>query len=505
VLQAIFPDAMADGFRRFTGRYGLAVSHIEVRYVNGHPYASVRIAGVPPSDRPPPPGWLLRVLTRVHPELRRRDRQARVALRDRVWVEDLRRWEAEERPRRLASLRALQAVDPEGLDDAALAAHVERSAAELADGLREHFALVGASSIPVGLHILREQGRGRSAAEAVADLAGSAAATTAAAVPALRAVAAALAAAGAEPTTLDEVRRASPEASVALDVYLSDYGHRVVGANDVTGRRLLELPDVVLRSIAAAGQQAWSPPPAATGDPVIDDARAAVACRDDHAGVCGAWPVGLLRRALLEAGQRLEHHGRLQAADHVMDATAGEVAGLLRHDPAAPSAAELADRAADRTLAQAVSPPPVLGDDHPPPDPVAFPAGLRRMAEALGAFLEVLGARRDQRGVGIGQARHRGRAVVADDADEAIARLQPGDVLVTSMTTPSFGCVLPIAGALVTAHGGAMSHAGIVARELGIPAVLGVADALERIADGDEVEVDPVAGTVRRVVPGQLT
>jgi pyruvate,water dikinase len=100
-------------------------------------------------------------------------------------------------------------------------------------------------------------------------------------------------------------------------------------------------------------------------------------------------------------------------------------------------------------------------------------------------------------GVGIGKVAYRGRAVVAVEPEDAIARLEPGDVLVTTTTTPAFNCVLPVAGALVTAHGGLMSHAGIAARELGIPAVLGVADALVRIPDGAEVEVDPVAATVK--------
>jgi pyruvate,water dikinase len=57
--------------------------------------------------------------------------------------------------------------------------------------------------------------------------------------------------------------------------------------------------------------------------------------------------------------------------------------------------------------------------------------------------------------------------------------------------------VLAIAGGLVTEEGGALSHAAVLARELDLPAVIGVAGALAVIADGDRVEVDPVAGTVR--------
>ena len=122
----------------------------------------------------------------------------------------------------------------------------------------------------------------------------------------------------------------------------------------------------------------------------------------------------------------------------------------------------------------------------------------------MAALAMVSGSRQTQSdtdGEGIGDRPYRGRSVVAHQAIDAIERLQPGDVLVTSMTTPAFNCVLPIVGALVTVHGGQFSHAGIVARELDIPTVLSVADALERIPDGAIVEVDPRSGSVT-VVPG---
>jgi pyruvate,water dikinase len=124
------------------------------------------------------------------------------------------------------------------------------------------------------------------------------------------------------------------------------------------------------------------------------------------------------------------------------------------------------------------------------------------MAAFLGALETVRAADGSGRGVGIGTHRYRGRAVVAADPDDALARLEPGDVLVTGTTTPAFNTVLVLAGALVTAHGGPMSHAGIVSRELGLPAVVGLADALERIPDGAEVEVDPVEATVQVIAAG---
>ncbi|MBI5088308.1 MAG: hypothetical protein HZB15_05455 [Actinobacteria bacterium] len=510
ILQEVFPSAMAEGFRSFTGRYGLPISHIEVRYVNGRPYGSVRIAGVPASDRPPPPAWLLRVLTRVHPEFRRRNRNARVAADERVWHSDLRRWFDEFRPARLASLLALQAVDVDRLTDDELAAHVEACVAELAAGLREHFSLVGAAGLPVGLYVLREAERGRAVADALADLEGAASGSTAATVPALAAVAAALTEAGVEPSTLAEARAASPAACAALDAYLDEYGQRVVGAFDVTGRRLVEVPDLVLRSIlAVGGRERVEPVPLADGDPIVDDARLAIASRDDHAGICCTWPVGLLRRALLVAGERLRAGGRLEHPDHVLEMATGEVVAALGGSGDVATAATIAARADARRSLAGLEPPAVLGEVHPPPDPAVFPDGMRRMATAMNAFLAALDGVRGRRvpsaggrehtGTGVGAVVHRGRAVVSLDPEDAMDRLGPGDVLVTTTTTPAFNCVLPVAGALVTAHGGLMSHAGLAARELGIPAVLGVVDAHVVIPDGAEVEVDPASGTVRLV------
>ena len=56
-------------------------------------------------------------------------------------------------------------------------------------------------------------------------------------------------------------------------------------------------------------------------DPVLADARLAVASRDDHSGICGSWPVGLLRRALLASGERLHAAGRLDDPTHALEQT----------------------------------------------------------------------------------------------------------------------------------------------------------------------------------------
>jgi pyruvate,water dikinase len=105
-------------------------------------------------------------------------------------------------------------------------------------------------------------------------------------------------------------------------------------------------------------------------------------------------------------------------------------------------------------------------------------------------------------GTGIGTMPITGVARVAENAEEAFDRLEPGEILVTRTTSPAYNMVLTLVGGLVTAEGGPMSHAAVLSRELGIPAVVGAADAMRLITDGDVVEVDPVAGRVRVVGGG---
>jgi pyruvate,water dikinase len=100
-------------------------------------------------------------------------------------------------------------------------------------------------------------------------------------------------------------------------------------------------------------------------------------------------------------------------------------------------------------------------------------------------------------GTGVGTASYAGPAKVVRDASEALRRLEPGDVLVTGTTTPAFNTVLPMVGAFVVEHGGQFSHSAIMANELGKPAVVGVHAACELIRDGQEIEVDPVAGVIK--------
>jgi len=76
------------------------------------------------------------------------------------------------------------------------------------------------------------------------------------------------------------------------------------------------------------------------------------------------------------------------------------------------------------------------------------------------------------------------------------AALQTGEVLVTTITNVGWTPLFPRAAAIVTDVGAPLSHAAIVARELGIPAVVGCGNATMRLSTGDLVRVDGTAGTV---------
>ena len=106
-------------------------------------------------------------------------------------------------------------------------------------------------------------------------------------------------------------------------------------------------------------------------------------------------------------------------------------------------------------------------------------------------------------GRSIGQRIGAGAARVIREASE-MARVQNGDVLVADMTDPDWEPVMKRAAAIVTNRGGRTCHAAIIARELGVPAVVGCGDATQRIREGQEVTVSCAEGDTGYVYEGLL-
>lgn len=454
---------------------------------------------------------------------------AEATLASRAWRDVVTRWLDDERPAAVARCRAVQAADPAGLDDAGLADHLAAAVGLFAAIGPLHFGHMAAFDVAGGLLVEAAAGWGITGPEVAGLLAGASPASLAVS-GALARVAAALG--GAVPATLADVRAAGPEAAAALDAFLDERGWCVV--YDVAEPTRGERPDLVLAALRAAARAPAGPSPAeqaadrlaaaAARVPaadrelfatLVDDARATYRLRDDDGAVCYGWPLGLVRRAALEAGRRLAGRGRLAAADDVFEATAAELAALLAGD--GPPAADLAARTTVRRAAAGADPPPFLdgGPDPAAPAPGAadpVPPAVARLAAARAACWSIEvgaapspGGDGSLTGTGIGDGVHTGPALVlagegADD--DALATVGPGHVLVATTTTSADDPLYSIVGAVVTELGGLLSHAAIMAREHGLPAVVGVAGVVDAVAPGALVEVDATAGTVRVLDPG---
>ena len=101
-------------------------------------------------------------------------------------------------------------------------------------------------------------------------------------------------------------------------------------------------------------------------------------------------------------------------------------------------------------------------------------------------------------GMGSSPGVARGRVRIVHDPSDGV-RLAPGDILVAPYTDPAWTPLFVSVEAVVVEIGSLLSHASIVARELGIPSVVSLAGATRLLVEGEEVEVDGTRGTVRRI------
>lgn len=107
------------------------------------------------------------------------------------------------------------------------------------------------------------------------------------------------------------------------------------------------------------------------------------------------------------------------------------------------------------------------------------------------------------RGVAIGESIAAGRVRILKSPQE-IDRFEDGDVLVTERTDPDWGPIMKRATAIITDHGGRTSHAAIVSRELGVPAIVGTGSGTAVLKDGQEVTVSCAEGSEGRIYAGIL-
>jgi len=184
-----------------------------------------------------------------------------------------------------------------------------------------------------------------------------------------------------------------------------------------------------------------------------------------------------VRRLALEMGRRLVQRGAIEREEDVFMLTMGEVEGILLGRPGPDVRALVARRREELAWWRREPPPPVLGPDG---EPVATAATPRE---------------RILKGRAASAGRVTGPARVLLGLHQA-HEMRPGEVLVAPATDPAWTVLFPLAKALVTELGGVLSHGAILAREMGLPAVVNVEGATRVIRSGQTVTVDGAKGLV---------
>ena len=229
-------------------------------------------------------------------------------------------------------------------------------------------------------------------------------------------------------------------------------------------------------------------------DELYHAARYSFPLTEDHAFYIDQLYIAVFRRFILAVGERLAANGMFDQPDDVFFLYRDELVDALT--TGGEKRALVAERRASFERSSAVSPPTELGTPPPPPethDPF-MDAVVRRLLGVVppeeNTDPNALKAVAGSPGVYTGKARVcRSLAQAADDLEE-------GEVMVVEMTLPPWVPLLSLAGAVVSDVGGILSHAAIVARECGVPAVVGTNTGTTLIKTGQTITVDGNKGVV---------
>ncbi len=503
------PEAFKRGVSDFTRFYGMLLGSFDMEYVNGFAYKALS----PVAEE----------------EIPARIQRAQELFAGKLWREQLRDWDETIKPASIRAHRELQSVDPDELSDEDLAAYLTRCRDHHAAMISQHMRFSAAAVVPTG-DFLAHVGdwTGLPTSDLLGLLRGAAPVSAGASAELERLLATIAQDARArellesedEPDrVLEALRSLEGDAGPAVSAYLDLVGWRLLDGFDISGPCALELPDVLLRAIRIAalgrGDETSNVDELIAGvrgkvpeehraefDELLGEARLTYHIRDERGVFSDIWAAGLMRRAVLAGGRRLAARGRIREAEHLIDAGVDEMCSMLS-GANGPAADELAARAEYRASHSAKDAPPILGDPpSAPPDPSGLPPAAARVMRAMGIAMgemfasseaeheeHVLHGLAASRGIYEGPAR-----CVSGPAE--FNRIVQGDVLVTESTSEAFNILLPLLGALVTDSGGLLSHSAIVAREYGIPGVVGTREATRLIADGARVRVDGDGGQV---------
>jgi phosphohistidine swiveling domain-containing protein len=443
-----------------------------------------------------------------------------------LFREGVQNWRDKELPAYQETIARWKALDPAGLSDARLLDGVRELAradarywfatalvigtAKVTDSLLDTFLSKAAPGRKLSsgrfLRALSNRGMASEAAlEEVADLVRGSAE--------LRALVAAT-----PPERLREALAESPAGGPvleALDAYFEQFGHLIYSLDFAVPTQadnplpvLLSLRALAARphrdaeamlTAMAREREALTRETARSFDPIrrrlfrllLGWARRYAPYREEALFYVGAaWPT--LRRLALELGRRLAETGLLERSDDVFYLTSAELSavGPASAGDAGPSdPATLArERRALREARKRLQPPAAV------PPAYQFKLGPLDLSGRESQKRNTVNGT-TLRGFAVSPGRVTALAsVIRGPAD--FGAMQPGMILVCPTTTPAWTPLFSQARALVTDIGGILAHGSIVAREYGIPAVMGTGTATQRIASGQQITVDGDAGTV---------
>ena len=500
---AIYGPAFMRGWDEGVAAYALPLGHQRVVAIHGFLYGQL--------DTEPPGGYA--------PSLAD-------LFERRPWRGELARWRTMIQPALDQRYQRLARVDPARLGTDDLLGHLHETRLALEQALCVHTRLNPSFLLPLGDFLLQGgQLTGAQPAELLSTMRGSSPSSLAS-MTLTAELGAALSEDREARVTLDTLPPAGALARLSRATgplgelgrrFMRDVGLRLLSGYDVADPIGLELPEVLVASLRLTADRRGPASPVADHhlqrlrdrvpakyrerfDALHAEAYATYGVRDERYCRNDALAGGLMRRALLEAGRRLAGIHLLDPTDAVELTPAELVAALL--DRRRLDAGAIAARASQRQQLTLADAPKTLGQAQPvPARPV--PDYATRVRFTLLTVLQAISATHARPSLSGGIVRglpgaggvYEGVVRLVRTHDQ-LGRLRANDVLVTPTTSPAFNAVLPLLGAIVTDRGGALSHAAIVAREFGIPAVVGCVNATQRLPDGVGVRVDGDAGEV---------
>jgi phosphohistidine swiveling domain-containing protein len=242
--------------------------------------------------------------------------------------------------------------------------------------------------------------------------------------------------------------------------------------------------------------QAYPAPMAAQFEAMLEAAQVALVLTEDHNFYIDFYAADLARQVIVEVGRRLAGYGAMDRTDDIFHLTLDEIRSAARAHAHVNLRPVLAERRAELERYAEVVPPPLLGTLPPGPPPDT------PVSRSMMKFFGMPPAPADEPGVISGASGSAGAiagtARVVRSLEDA-ARIKPGEILVAETTAPPWTPLFAVVAAVVTDTGGILSHCAVVAREYGIPSVVGTGVATAVIQDGDTIEVDGDAGVVRIV------